>query len=303
MTSPTYVSPSKAGSPPPSRPVSAARALLFVPGNRAERFDKAVGSGADAAILDLEDAVGGADKPAARAAVIGYLANLGANEARTGRDVPVGVRVNNLYTAAGAADLAALVEGHAMGARPDFVLLPKVESAFETELYARQLPGVAVLALIESGRGLEQAAAIAASHPAMAALTVGGLDLCADLGAAFSWEPLLYGRSRVVQAAAAAGIAALDMPFFDLKDDSALEGECQRVKALGYSGKLAIHPKHVATMQAVFSPTPDEVEFAHGVIAAAQSARGNVFEYRGRMIDDPVIRAARRTLARVGSKG
>jgi citrate lyase beta subunit len=130
------------------------------------------------------------------------------------------------------------------------------------------------------------------------ALAVGGLDLCADLGCSFGWEPLLHARSAVVMAAASAGIGAIDMPWFDLQDDSGLAGECQRVRALGYGAKLAIHPRHVAAVNAAFSPSAEERDYAQGVIAAFEAAAGNAFTFRGRMIDEPVIRSARRVLAR-----
>jgi citrate lyase beta subunit len=155
----------------------------------------------------------------------------------------------------------------------------------------------ALIAIIESARGVLAAPALAAA-PGVQALAVGGLDLCADLGCSFGWEPLLHARSAVVMAAASAGICAVDMPWFDLQDDSGLVAECQRVRALGYGAKLAIHPRHVAGVNAAFSPSAEERDYAEGVIAAFEAAAGNAFTFRGRMIDEPVIRSARRVLAR-----
>jgi citrate lyase beta subunit len=266
---------------------------------------KALAAGADAVILDLEDAVGAADKLASRAAVTAFFA---AAEPGLRASAMIGVRVNSLQSELGRADLAALATLPA-AQRPDFVVFPKAETVAEPALCmqafgatsaATTASGVgmpALIAIIESARGVLAAPALAAA-PGVQALAVGGLDLCADLGCSFGWEPLLHARSAVVMAAASAGICAVDMPWFDLQDDSGLVAECQRVRALGYGAKLAIHPRHVAGVNAAFSPSAEERDYAEGVIAAFEAAAGNAFTFRGRMIDEPVIRSARRVLAR-----
>jgi len=281
------------------------RSLLFTPGNRLDRVPKALAAGADAVILDLEDAVGAADKLASRAAVTAFFA---AAEPGLRASAMIGVRVNSLQSELGRADLAALATLPA-AQRPDFVVFPKAETVAEPALCmqafgegsaATTTSGVgmpALIAIIESARGVLAAPALAAA-PGVQALAVGGLDLCADLGCSFGWEPLLHARSAVVMAAASAGIGAVDMPWFDLQDDSGLVAECQRVRALGYGAKLAIHPRHVADVNAAFSPSAEERDYAQGVIAAFEAAAGNAFTFRGRMIDEPVIRSARRVLAR-----
>lgn len=285
------------------------RSLLFTPGNRLDRVPKALAAGADAVILDLEDAVGAADKLASRAAVTAFFA---AAEPGLRASAMIGVRVNSLQSELGRADLAALATLPA-AQRPDFVVFPKAETVAEPALCiqafgadaaattaATTVSGVgmpALIAIIESARGVLAAPALAAA-PGVQALAVGGLDLCADLGCSFGWEPLLHARSAVVMAAASAGICAVDMPWFDLQDDSGLVAECQRVRALGYGAKLAIHPRHVAGVNAAFSPSAEERDYAEGVIAAFEAAAGNAFTFRGRMIDEPVIRSARRVLAR-----
>lgn len=285
------------------------RSLLFTPGNRLDRVPKALAAGADAVILDLEDAVGAADKLASRAAVTAFFA---AAEPGLRASAMIGVRVNSLQSELGRADLAALATLPA-AQRPDFVVFPKAETVAEPALCmqafgadaaattaATTASGVgmpALIAIIESARGVLAAPALAAA-PGVQALAVGGLDLCADLGCSFGWEPLLHARSAVVMAAASAGICAVDMPWFDLQDDSGLVAECQRVRALGYGAKLAIHPRHVAGVNAAFSPSAEERDYAEGVIAAFEAAAGNAFTFRGRMIDEPVIRSARRVLAR-----
>lgn len=276
--------------------LSHCRALLFTPGNRPERFAKAAATGADGLILDLEDAVAAPAKDDARATVVAHFrgdfrAGLAPHQLK-------GLRVNNIHTAAGVRDLDALVSS---GVAPDFVLLPKVESAFEVRLYARHLEGgqagIAFGCLIESARGLEAAMAIAQADPRVRILAFGGVDLAADLRAELAWEPLLYGRSRLVQAAASAGLGLLDVPHLALDDEAALAAECARVKALGFTSKLAIHPKQVAPILAAFTPTAAEIDRAARMVAALEQAGGNAVEFEGKMLEGPVVKAAQRVLA------
>jgi citrate lyase beta subunit len=280
----------------PGADLAHSRVLLFTPGNRPERFAKAAATGADGLILDLEDAVAAEAKDAARATLIEHLrgdfrAGLAAHQVK-------GLRVNNIHTPAGVRDLDALVSS---GVAPDFVMLPKVESAFEVRLYVRHLEagqaGIAFLCLIESARGLEAALEIANADPRVRALAFGGVDLAADLRTDLAWEPLLYGRSRLVQAAASAGVGLVDVPHLALDDAAALAAECARAKALGFNGKLAIHPKQVAPILAAFTPTAAEVERAAQMVAALERAGGNAVEFEGRMLEGPIVRAARRVLA------
>lgn len=268
------------------------RVFLFTPGNRPDRFAKAAATGADALILDLEDAVAQGGKDDARASVVAHFrgefrAGLAGHQAK-------GLRVNNVHTSAGLHDLAALV---AASARPDFVVLPKVESGFEVRLVARHLPGVALVCTIESARGLEAALEIAQADAAVRSLAFGGVDLAGDLRAELAWEPLLYARSRLVQAAASAGIGALDVPSLALDDEAGLRAECARSRSLGFTGKLAIHPKQVGPILASFTPSEAEVARAERLVAALERAGGNAVEFEGKMLEGPVVRAAQRVLA------
>lgn len=269
--------------------IKLARSALFVPADRPERFAKAASSGADAIVLDLEDGVSPAAKDAARNAVLTDL-----SEARPGMVI---LRVSHISTEAGLLDLLGL--RHAANL-PTAIMLPKVESSTEIGIVqshlARSGQTLPVIALIESARGLAQADEISA-HPAVAALALGGADLAADLNAAFAWEPLLFARGRIVQAAAAARLAAWDVPFLDLNDPGGLTRETLASKALGYSGKLAIHPAQIAPINAAFSPDADQVARAHRIIAAFEAASGGVVVVDGRMVDLPVVQAARRVLA------
>lgn len=274
------------------------KTLLFTPGNRPERFAKAAATRADGVVIDLEDAVAPADKESARAATTAWLTQRTLTEAK----FRVCVRVNPVRSADGLLDLLCLTALARNGHGPDAVMLPKVEKASDIEFvegHLRQAQAApALIALIESALGLEHAASIACAGASVGALALGGADLSADLGCAFAWEPLLWARSRVVQAAALAGIAALDVPFLDIDDSGALAIECARVRDLGFTGKLAIHPRQVETIVAAFTPSVAQIEHARGVIAAYEAAAGGVCLYKGRMIDEPVARSARRTLSR-----
>ncbi|NGN42975.1 CoA ester lyase [Mesorhizobium sp. CGMCC 1.15528] len=268
------------------------RTALFTPATRLTSLDKALASGADCVILDLEDGVGASDKDAARSTVMALDIPSG---------IPVMVRINHATTAAGLHDMLAL---RTSSARLSAIMLPKVESVWEIDLLLAHLPDsdtpVPVIALIETAKGLESAAAIG-SHPAVAGLALGGADLAADLGADFSWEPLLFSRSRIVQAAVAAGVPAWDVPHLALADEKALAREASASRALGLSAKLAIHPKQVAAINTAFSSTPEEVMRAKVVLAAWKSSGGGACSLDGRMIDRPVALAAERLLRRATS--
>jgi (S)-citramalyl-CoA lyase len=274
--------------------LSLVRNLLFTPADRPERFGKAATVGADGAVLDLEDGVGLPSKLKAREAALQFF--------QSPLAAPHGfiwvVRFNHVTTEDGLKDLLAF---RAAPVKPKVVMLPKTESVTEVEIALRHLKTAAgdapqILALIETGRGLGAAEAIA-SHPSVAAIAFGGADLAADLHATLAWEPMLFARSRIVQAAAAAGIPAFDVPFLDIHDAAGLSKETQLVKALGYSCKLAIHPAQIAPINAVFTPDSKELERAERIVAAFEQARGGACQVDGRMVDVPVVKAAQRTVA------
>lgn len=268
------------------------RSWLFTPATRADRFDRAAGAGADVLILDLEDAVAPADKPAARRAALDWLAGPG------GGDVTRVLRVNAPGTLAGLEDLAALARSEA---QPDMILVPKVDSAGTLRLVDSVLGEAGktarLVALIESAAGVAAAEEIARATPRLAALFLGAADLGADLGAEVAWEPLLAARSRVVNAAALTGLATVDSPFFALADEEGLRAETVAAARLGFTAKAAIHPRQVAAINEVFTPTPEQVAEARLVLE--ENAKG-VGVVGGRMIDEAVARKARRVLAAAG---
>ncbi len=271
------------------------RCMLITPATRPDRFHNAVKAGADGIVIDLEDAVPLSQKDAAREQVIHFLKDKGKLKA----DHPflTGVRINNIHTLAGLKDLSALAES---GVCPDIVVLPKVESPVEVDIASENLTGVQrgiqFIAAVETARGLQQAHGIASAGSRLAAISFGGADLASDLGAVFGWETMLFARSRLVQAAATAGIPALDVPFLDVRNTLGLGEECDRIRNLGYSGKFAIHPDHVAPILAAFTPDASAVEQATRIVRAYEETKGSVCEVDGKMVDVPVYNAAKRTL-------
>lgn len=267
------------------------RSLLFVPAIRPDRLPKALATGADAVCVDLEDGVAPDAKDEARWQALDVLADRGAPSAE------VSLRINDVKTALGRSDLEALIES---GARPDALMLPKVAGADEIRVVDIELErgggALPLIVQIETAAGLLSAAEIAAASPNVSAVFFGAIDLSADIGCAVEWEALLYARSRVVLAAGAAGVSALDSPFMDVPALDALADETRRVRRLGFTGKAAIHPTQVPAIQAAFAPTADEVAWACKIVDAYERQRGGVLLVDGQLVELPVVRSAQRTL-------
>lgn len=276
-------------------PLAAARTLLFVPGDRPDRFAKAQAAGAGAIILDLEDAVGAARKAEARAAVLQWL------QQRSGPG-RVGVRLNAVDTAAGLDDLAAFTRA---GRPPGFYVLSKVESAAVVRLYAGHLcapgTGVELVCGIETAKGLDAARRIASASPAVAMIGFGGGDLARDLGTDGSDTAMLFARSRVVQAAAAAGRTALDMPWIHLDDAQGLVADARRSRALGFRAKLAIHPRQVPLLEQALAPSAEAMAAARRTVDAYRAANGGACTVDGHLVDAANYGAALRLLGEAAS--
>jgi citrate lyase subunit beta/citryl-CoA lyase len=257
-----------------------ARSYLFVPGNRPERFDKACAAGADAVIVDLEDAVPSADKAAAREALAAWLSPR----------QQVLVRING-------ADSEWFEDDLLLAARPGVagIVLPKAEhEASLAKLAAAGAP--AILPLIESGLGLWNAAALA-RLPRVSRLVFGSIDFSFDMGIQEGHETLLYARSQLVLASRVAGIAApVDGVTTTFDQPERVHADTLRTRALGFGGKLCIHPKQVAPVHEAFAPTAEEVSWAGRVVAAAEAAQGGAVALDGKMVDRPVILIAQQML-------
>ncbi|MBX3530676.1 MAG: CoA ester lyase [Rhizobiaceae bacterium] len=268
--------------------------LLFVPGNRPERFEKARTASPEGIVIDLEDAVAPADKAAARAAACAYLAAAQAGP-------PIFVRINPLGARPALDDLGALADG---ALSPAGLFLAKVETARDVEIVRSHLASpLPLLVAIETAAGMANAAEIARELGPNDALGFGGADFAADLGAAFSWEALYPGRGALVQAAATGRVGCFDVPCLDIANGDALVTETRRVRALGFTGKLAIHPAQVEPIRGAFRPSEEEIGRARRVVEALDAAGGRAVSLDGKMVDAPVAQSARRTLARAHTAG
>jgi citrate lyase subunit beta/citryl-CoA lyase len=259
------------------------RSYLFVPGNRPERFDKAFAAGADVVIVDLEDAVAPADKPAAREAVRAWLTPA----------KPVFIRLNAATTEWFAADLALV---NLPGVRG--VALPMAEDdAAIREIHGRAGSETKILPLIETALGLSHAEKIAAA-PGVERLAFGSVDFQSDTGITGEGEELLYARSHLVIASRIAGrISPVDGVTVALDDEVLLKDDVARARRLGFGGKLCIHPKQVAAINAGFRPQPAEVAWAARVVEAAARSGDNAVRLDNKLIDIPIIERARAILA------
>lgn len=266
-----------------------ARSLLFVPGNRPERFDKALATAADVICIDLEDAVPQAQKSEAREAVCTFLSACDADQRAR-----LCVRVSAVGTEAGRADLAALSQSRL----PARLMLAKTETENDIPQAVGLLDGSARwIALIESAAGLLSLDAICRGS-GLDAVMFGGADFAAQIGAEFAWEPLLWARSQMVVTAAAHRLPVIDVPFLDIQDATGLEQETGRVAALGFSAKAAIHPVQVEHIHRGFAPAPEALERARKTLDAFEQARGGAVVVDGRMVDQPIVDSARRLIAR-----
>ncbi|KKC24376.1 HpcH/HpaI aldolase/citrate lyase family protein [Sphingomonas sp. SRS2] len=274
------------------------RSLLFVPGDRPERFPKAVASGADALILDLEDSVSPENKPAARAAIAQWLGEP--------RDIPCFVRINPLDGDHARADLDAV-----LGAGPDGLMLPKAEGAASVrrlaEMAGGSLPPVLPIAS-ETAAAVFFLGSYGEVGKQLAGLTWGAEDLPAAIGAATSRNPdgsytapYEMVRALTLFGAHAAGVAAIEAVYPNIADSEGLAAYVARGRRDGFTGMMAIHPSQVPIINAGFSPSEAEVAHARAVIAMfAANPGAGALKLDGRMIDRPHLKQAEALLARAG---
>jgi citrate lyase subunit beta/citryl-CoA lyase len=280
----------------------AARSYLFVPGNRPERFDKAIASGADVVIVDLEDAVAPSEKDAARAAVGAWLSG----EKQAGERVAL--RINGATTPWFAGDLGLCGEP-AVAA----VLLPKAEHPDEIRAVMRALAQSAgaakdraVLPIIETALGMSRVDGLA-DTPGVLRLVFGTLDFRVDLGIvgddtiAGDEEELAFFRSRLVLASRLAQLQPpVDGVTTVLDDPARVEADTVRARRFGFGAKLCIHPKQIPIVHRAFAPSAAQVDWARRVLAAVRAAGGSAVQVDGKMVDQPVILQAQVVLARAG---
>jgi len=280
------------------------RSYLFVPANDSRRVPKALQSEADAAILDLEDAVALSEKGRAREGVV---------RARgLDRTASLFTRINGMQTGLALDDLEAIV-----GPGLDGVMVPKVESARDiaivdwliAELERRRgmSPGSAgIIALVESAAGIERAGEIATASPRLGRLAFGAIDFCVDIGVSLADadDILRHARARLVLASRAAGLVApVDTVFADLRDEKGLECEARLAKGLGFGGKMVIHPCQIEKINQIFSPSEAELAWAQKVVQAFEAAEADgrsSIQIDGKFIDYAVVASARQLLEGAG---
>ena len=277
------------------------RSMLFLPGNAPKMIINGNYLGSDAVIFDLEDAVAPDQKDAARLLVRNVLGALEFDRVETI------VRINSIDTPYWQKDLEAIVP-----CKPDIIMLPKTGQAKDVEVVDDYLaaleeklgmePGtVRLMPLIETALGIENAYFIASARPRVTALFLGAEDLTADLRCKRTKEgrEIDYARSRMVNAARAAGVDVYDTPFTDVNDDEGIVADATYAKSLGFTGKASISPRHITAINTVFSPTKADIAYAYEVmdaIAEAKAQGKGAIALRGKMIDAPIVARAQQTI-------
>jgi (S)-citramalyl-CoA lyase len=279
-------------SPQFQKSIFSLRSLLFTPATKSDRFARAADVHADGLIIDLEDAVAPSSKEEARVAALRYLEEI------PDEHLPCALRINSPDTRFGLDDLQALLIS---SASPDYLILPKCNSSALIGLIGNLLRHAKrttqIIALIESAKAVRALDEIVSGTIKPAALLFGAADMAADLGAETAWEPLLWVRSRIIQAAAVTEVPVFDSPYFDIADVNGLKRETEASAHLGFRGKCAIHPAQIATINEVLTPTEEEVAKARQVLVVNRQGVGTV---DGKMVDEAIARKARLILERAG---
>jgi (S)-citramalyl-CoA lyase len=276
-----------------SRSIRPRRSFIFTPGLRPEMFPKALASGTDIVCVELEDGIAPKDKRKARELGLGLFASAQADDG-----VERIVRINCLREKFGLDDVTAVLESDTP---PPALMLPKVKTPDEViwldDLLSERGHATRLHVIIETNAALEAAFDIASCSARIDALFFGGVDMAAELRCSGSWESLLYARSRVVHAAASAQIDVIDVPFLDLEDPAGLTSACELARGIGFSGKGAIHPRQIQAINAVFTPTEENVAHARRVVDAFTEADTGLVVIDGKLIEKPVLREMRRILS------
>lgn len=285
--------------------MTALRSLLFVPGNKENMLEKALGFRPDAFVPDMEDSVPGAQKANARQTIAAFLPRL----AESG--VPVVPRVNALDTGLAADDLAAVVGPYIFGVSigkidvpGDLVAVAELIGRLEREAGLEE-GRIKLIPWLESARAIVHCYEICRASPRLVGVAFGGEDFTHDMGIERLEDEseVAFARSQLCIAARAAEILALDTPFFRFRDEDGLRANSAAAKQTGFKGKFAIHPAQIEPINAAFSPSPAQIDYARRVVAAFEAAerigRGST-SLEGKVIDVPVVKRARALLELAG---
>ena len=269
------------------------RSFIFTPALKPDMFPKALASGTDIVCVELEDGIAPKDKDLARRLAMELFETPQADDG-----VERIVRINCLRTAFGLADVQAVLSTNTP---PPALMLPKVMSPDEIvwfdDLLSEQGHDTRLHIIIETNAALEAVHDIVQASTRIDALFFGGIDMAAELRCKNAWEPLLYARSRVVHAAASAGVDAIDVPYLDLKDPQGMEHEARLARDLGFSGKGSIHPGQIPILNRVFTPDEARIAQARKILKAFEEADTGLVVIDGKLIEKPVLREMHRILA------
>jgi (S)-citramalyl-CoA lyase len=270
------------------------RSLLSTPATAVSRYANSHHSGADIAMVDLEDSVPPQRKEEARRLAAEFFTDPGGPARRA-------VRINTVGEPDGLRDLLALRH---YPVKPALVLIPKAESARDIEIVEHALaptcPDTDFFAVVETPRGLANAAAIAGASPRLRALVFGSADYAFAVGARLTWEALAYARAAVVNSARAAGVEVMDAPYFEALDAEGLRREAAAARDLGFSGKVAIHPRQIPAINEAFSPGPVLLDHARKVVAAGRENGRGAAMVDGVMVGAPFFEASQQLIDEFG---
>ena len=269
------------------------RSFIFTPGLKPEMYPKALKSGTDMVCVELEDGIAPHDKETARNLALKLFQDKQENDG-----VERILRINCLREKFGIEDVQAILSTNNP---PPALMIPKVKTSQEVKLLDDLLTekghNCRLHIIIETNEGLENAFDIANCSQRIDALFFGGVDMSAELRCENKWEPLLYARSRIVHAAASAGIDAIDVPYLDLDDLDGMKEEAIKVKELGFSGKGSIHPKQISVLNNVFTPSIEVIERAKKITSIFEEANTGLVVIDGKLIEKPVLREMYRILS------
>ena len=269
------------------------RSFIFTPGLRPDMYPKALASGADVVCVELEDGIAPKDKAEARRKA---LALFEAPQVDDG--VERIIRINSMRERFGIEDVNAVL---ASKTPPPALMMPKVRTPDEVVILDQLLTEVGhdtrLHVIIETNEGLEAAFEIAKCSTRIDAMFFGGVDMAAELRCQNNFGSLLYARSRVVHASAAAGLDVLDVPFLDLDDPEGMRVEAEKVRDLGFSGKGSVHPKQITALNEVFTPREFQITRARRIIAEFEKADTGLVVIDGKLIEKPVLREMHRIVA------
>lgn len=275
------------------RTIRPRRSFIFTPGLRPDMYPKALACGADIVCVELEDGIAPKDKASARNSALSLFQ---APQADDG--VERIVRINSMRERFGIEDVNAIL---ATDTPPPALMMPKVRTPDELVMLDQLLSeaghATRLHVIIETNEGLEAAFDIARCSDRIDALFFGGVDMAAELRCQNTFEALLYARSRVVHAAATAGLDVIDVPFLDLNDPAGMREEAEKVRDLGFAGKGSVHPKQIAALNEVFTPTDAQILRAQRIIAEFEKADTGLVVVDGKLIEKPVLREMYRIVA------